>query len=228
MVELNEARVHAGDIITLSHLQDRPGRQSVQYAQVPLPFDLSIEVNASTMLAEINAWQEEKRPSLTVFLAQGAAKALRAFPLLNATFVSEDSLKLHSSVNIAIAVDSAAGLVFPVLEDVNNRPIADLETSLKALSEQASRGSLSSEDMHESTFSLHNLGMFGICDFRAPIYAPQTASLAVGTIDYRLVMTGNRIINLPVFKVKLSCDPRVIDMAMAAGFLAKLKDVLEE
>ena len=228
MVELNEAHVNAGDIITLSHLQNRLGAQAVQNSPAPAPFDLSIEINASTMLAKINAWEEDKRPSLTVFMAQGAAKALRSFPLVNATFISEDSIKLHSPVNIAVAVDSSAGLVFPVLNDVNNRPITELEVSLKTLSAQAAQGELSPEDMNEATFSMLNLGMFGISDFRAPVYAPQVASLAIGTIGYRLVMTGNRIINLPFFNAKLSCDPRVLDAAMAARFLAKLKDVLEE
>ncbi len=226
MVELNEANVNAGDIITLSHLQNRPGTQTVQ--DPPAPFDLSMEIKASAMLAKINAWEEDKRPSLTVFLVQGTGKALRSFPLVNATFISDDSIKLHSSVNVAVAVDSSAGLVFPVLNDVNNRLITELEVNLKTLSEQAASGDLNPEDADEATFSLLNLGMFGIADFRAPLYAPQVASLAIGAIDYHLVMTGNRIINLPFFTVKLSCDPRVIDAAMAARFLAKLKDVLEE
>lgn len=226
MVELNAANVNAGDIITLSHLQNRPGTQVVQNTSAS--FDLSIEINASAMLAKINAWEEEKRPSFTVFLVQGAGKALQSFPLINATFISDDSIKLHSSVNVAVAVDSSEGQVFPVLNNVNNRPLTELQTALKTLSEQAVQAELNPEDLNEATFSMLNLGKFGIADFRAPVYAPQVASLAIGTINYRLVMTGNRIINLPFFNAKLSCDLRVIDIAMAARFLAKLKDVLEE
>ena len=228
MVELNAANVNAGDIITLSHLQNRTGIPTFEDKPSPAPFDLSIEINASTILAKINAWEEDKRPSLTVLLAQGAAKALGTFPLINATFISEDSIKLHSPVNVAVAVDSSIGLVFPVLSDANNRPITELDMELKALSDRAEQGDLKPEDLDEATFSLLNLGKFGVSDFRAPVYVPQVASLAIGAINYRLVMTGNRIINIPFFSAKLSCDPRVIDAAMAARFLAKLKDLLEE
>lgn len=217
-----------GDIITLNSKQKQPGGQMIEsMTQIP-QFDVSMEINASAMLAKINQWTEEERPSFTAVLIQGVGKALQVFPLLNATFISEDNIKLHPHANIAVAVDTPIGLDLPVLLNVNQQTILGLDKELQRLSEKARKNELSSHDTEGATFTVSNLGMFGVSEFRALVQPPQLAILTVGAISYRLVMTGNRIINLPFFTVKLTADQRVIDAAMAARFLRKLKEILEE
>ena len=215
--------VHAGDVLTLTEEQ----RQSGQHAMSLPQFELAIEINASALLATINAWAEEKRPSFTTLLMQAVGKGLDLFPLLNATFISTEQLKLHPHVNLAVAVETPERLQFPVVLDVNHQTVLTLQAELKRLTEVA-RQQLHLEETEGATFTLANLGMLGISEFRASVRPPQVAMLTAGAISYRLVMTGNRIINLPFFTFKLACDERVVDPAMAAKFLRKLKEALEE
>lgn len=226
----NDTAVSAepGDIITLSSEQKHTGEQMIQSIKQIPHFHVSMEINASAILAKINQWAEEKRPSFTAFLIQGVGKSLQAFPLLNATFVSEDSIKLHPQIHIAVAVDMPAGLRLPVLLNVARQTILELDKELKRYTEKARNNELSLHETEGATFTISNLGMFGVSEFSAIIHPPQLAILAAGAISYRLVMTGNRIINLPFFTVKLTSDRRVIDAAMAAKFLRKLKEILEE
>lgn len=219
---------HPGDILVLSPEQQRVGEQLI-YSVTRIPqFHVSMEMNASAILAKINQWAEETRPSFTTFLLQGVGKTLEAFPVFNATFVADDSIKLHPHVHLAVAIDTPTGLQLPVVLDVTGQTILHIDQELKRLTHKAQNGELNLHDTEGATFTVFNLGMFGIAEFSAIINPPQLATLAAGAISYRLVMTGNRIINLPFFTLKLIADHRVIDAAMAAKFLRKLKEILEE
>ncbi len=232
-VNLDEIRTpllsaHAGDVLVLSPEQQRVGEQLI-YSVTRIPqFHVSMEMNASAILAKINQWAEETRPSFTAFLLQGVGKALEAFPIFNATFIADNSIKLHSQAHIAVAIDTPAGLQLPVVLDVAGQTILNIDQELKRLTQKAQNGELGLHDTEGATFTVFNLGMFGIAEFSAIINPPQLATLSVGAISYRLVMTGNRIINLPFLTLKLIADHRVIDAAMAAKFLRKLKEILEE
>ena len=217
-----------GDIITLSSEQIHMRDQMVKSVTEVPQFHVSMEINASTILANINQWAEEKRPSFTAFLVQGVGKALQAFPSLNATFVSNDRIKIHPQIHIAVAIDTPAGVTLPVLLDVSRQTILGLDKELRRLRKKALHEELSPHDTEGATFTIANLGIFGVSEFTTIIHPPQVAALAIGAISYRLVMTGNRIINLPFFTVTLTADYRVINTAMAAKFLRKFKEILEE
>lgn len=217
----------AGDILTLTDIQQQRAQSGQELSKHPY-FTMSMEINASSLFADNNQWTEEKRPSFTTLLVQQAGKILQIFPLLNGTYVTEERIKLHHHAHIAVAVDTPSGMVFPVLLDVNQQTILDLDHELKRLTEKARHDGLSPHDIEGATFTVANLGMFGVTEFRPMIYTPQLAVLAIGAISYRLVMTGNRIINLPFFTITMTCDACVIDAAMSAQFLRKLKEGLEE
>ncbi len=193
-----------------------------------VPISMSADINASAVLDAINQWPEESRPPVTAIFVQMAGKVLHDFPLLNGTFLSETEVRFHSQIHIAVGVNTPAGLQFPVIADVERKDLSGLHEELKQLEKQAFRGELTEENTSGATFTVVNLGMFGISQFDTALYSSQMATLGVGAISYRLVMTGNRIINLPFFTATLTCDARVIDLAMAAKFLHQLKETLEE
>lgn len=217
-----------GDVIPLSQEQRQAGKELLQSVTRIPQFHASMEINASAMLAKINQWTEETRPSFTAFLLQGVGKVLEVFPVFNATFMADENIKLHPHVHLAVAMDSPTSLQLPVVLDVTQQTILAIDKELKRLTQKAQKGELSSHDKEGATFTVFNLGMFGVAEFSAIITPPQIAALAAGAISYRLVMTGNRIINLPFFTIKLLADHRVIDAIMAAKFLRKLKEILEE
>ncbi len=193
-----------------------------------LRMSMATDINASAVLDAINQWPEESRPPVTAIFVQVAGKVLHDFPLLNGTFLSETEVRFHSNIHIAVGVNTPAGLQFPVLTDVERKDLSGLHEELKLLEEQAFRGELTEENTSGATFTVVNLGMFGVSQFETALYSSQLATLGIGAISYRLVMTGNRIINLPFFTATLTCDARVIDLAMAAKFLHQLKEALEE
>ena len=215
-----QASAQAGDLLTLSRVRTE------QFSNIP-QFQISIEIDASAMLEKINTWSEEHRPSFTTLLVHEVGQLLLSFPLMNATFVSDESIRLHQQVHIAVAVDTSSGTAFPVLRNVTQQPIMHLHDELKRLTEKARDTGLDPEDTENATLTLINLGKFGIAEARVNINAPQIAALTVGAITYRLVMTGNRIINVPFFRVNVACDARVVDATMPAKFLQKLEDALE-
>jgi pyruvate dehydrogenase E2 component (dihydrolipoamide acetyltransferase) len=217
-----------GDVIPLSQEQRQAGEHLIQSVSRVPQFYVAMEINASAMLAKINQWAEDTRPSFTAFLLQGVGKTLEAFPVFNATFVEEERIKLHPQVHLAVAVDTPAGLQLPVVLDVTRQTILTIDQELKRLTQKAQKGELSPHDKEGGTVTVFNLGMFGVAEFSTIITPPQIAALAAGAIAYRLVMTGNRIINLPFFMMRLLADQRVIDAIMAAKFLRKLKEILEE
>ncbi len=215
----------AGEIVNLDAIQQPYRTLSPEHAH----FCMSADMNAAAMLDKIHqGMEEENPPSFTAMLLHIVGKSLLDFPLLNGTFVSETALAFHPHVHVAVAIDSPSGLQFPVMADVNARSVSALHDDIKRLTEEAKNRRFSEEETSGATFTVVNLGMFGIAQFNAVLHSSQVAALAVGAIAYRLVMTGNRIINLPFFTATLTCDARVIDAAMAAKFLQRAQELVEE
>ncbi len=210
----------AGDMVALSRVN------TAQFSNIP-QLQVSIEIDASAMLEKINSWTEEHRPSFTTLLVHEVGQLLLSFPLMNATVVSDENVRLHSQVHLAVAVDTPSGTAFPVLRNVTQQPIMYLHDELKRLTEKARHTGLDPEDTDGATLTLMNLGKFGVAEARVSITTPQITTLTIGAITYRLVMTGNRIVNVPFFRVNVACDARVVDATMPAKFLQKLEDALE-
>ncbi len=182
---------------------------------------LTIEVDMSAA--------EKKRgaASYTALIAQCVAQALEQHPLLNAT-LQDQEIVLNSSINIGIATDTPDGLIVPVVKNADQKSLTALDSEINDLAQRARAGQLTLPDIERGTFTISNLGMFGIEEFHAIINPPESAILAVGAIVRRPVAVGDLIGLRPVMKMTLSADHRVLDGAAAARFLQDLKIALEQ
>jgi pyruvate dehydrogenase E2 component (dihydrolipoamide acetyltransferase) len=156
------------------------------------------------------------------------AIALTEFPVLNSS-LSDGQLQLHKMVDIgiAVAVEDEA-LVVPVLRGVERKALDQIAVERRALIERALTRQLTPDEMSGGTFTLSNLGMYGVEQFTAIINPPQSGILAVGTIVDELRVVKGAIVAVPVVRLTLGVDHRVVDGALAAKFLRRLKALLEQ
>ena len=155
-----------------------------------------------------------------------AAKALRAAPDVNASW-QDEHIEIFTNANIAIAVAINGGLVTPVIQDAGNLSLSDISSRSAALAQRARDGELNRDDLAGGTFTISNLGMFGIREFAAVINPPQAAILAVGACEKRAVVHGKSLEIVTMMTVTLSCDHRVVDGAVGARWLKIFKGLVE-
>jgi pyruvate dehydrogenase E2 component (dihydrolipoamide acetyltransferase) len=168
------------------------------------------------------------RVSFTDIIAKASAKALQDHPYLNSTLAGNE-ITLYKSVHMGIAVSLGAdGLIVPVVKDTQSKSLGDFSAVLKDLVAKAKDGKLASDEVTGGTFSITNLGTFGITQFNPIINPPQAAILGVCAIQDTLVPVNGQPQVRPMMNLCLSFDHRVIDGAPAAAFLARLKEVLEQ
>ena len=166
--------------------------------------------------------------SFNAFLIKFVAEAIHQNPMINASWQG-DTIKVFGSVDIGLAVEGGSGLITPIVRNCANRGIVDIDTELKQLITKARENSLSPNEYVGATFTISNLGSFGIEEFTAIINPPGAAILAVGqTIKTPVVGDGDQIVIEPRMKLTLSCDHRVIDGSIGARFLNQLKLLIEQ
>jgi pyruvate dehydrogenase E2 component (dihydrolipoamide acetyltransferase) len=182
-------------------------------------------VRADRLLA-LRSKAEPKRPSVNDYLIRACALALIEVPKVNIQVHGND---IHSfgSADIAVAVATAKGLVTPIVTNADGRSVADISAAMAALVERAKAGTLKLEEFSGGSFSLSNLGGFGVEQFDAIINPPQGAILAVGAARPEPIDEDGAIRIVPVFHLSLSCDHRAIDGADAGQFLAALARLIE-
>jgi len=192
-------------------------------------FTVSADVDVSQIVASRREARErgEDAPSVNDFVVKAVAATLREFPRFNASYV-DGKVELYSRVNVGIAVATDDALLVPVVRDADRKPLADLATETRTLADGARRRTLRPEDFHDGTFTVSNLGMFGVRTFTAIIDPPQVAILAVGGTRRAPLEEGHdRIGFRDVLTVTLSCDHRVVYGADGARFLSRLRELLE-
>ena len=167
------------------------------------------------------------KPTLTDVLVRVTAAALMRHRGVNAHFVG-DSVRLFPTVNCGIAVAIPKGLVVPVLRSVERKTVGELASEREELVARARDGKLRQEDLEGGTFTISNLGMYGVEQFTAVLNPPEVAILAVGAIEQRPVVADGELVIKPLLQMTLTCDHRAVDGATAAEFLRTLKRVLEE
>ncbi len=196
---------------------------------------LDVEVSELVKLREqINAelaattakGQEPERISLNDLVLKACAIALTRVPECNAQFTPE-AILLHQRVDLSVAVSVPDGLVTPVVRDADRKGVLAIAREVRELAARARARRLSPEEMTDGTFSVSNLGMFGIDSFSAVINPPEGAILAVGQVRAEPVVRGDRIEPGKKMAMTMSCDHRVIDGATGARFLASLRGLLE-
>jgi len=153
-------------------------------------------------------------------------RALREFPQVNARWAG-DAIEEVADVNLGVAVALPNGLVVPVVKQAQLLSIEGLAKASKALVEKAKTNKLLPDDYTGNTFTVSNMGVFGVESFTAIINQPDSAIIAVGAITDRVVAREGAILIRPMMKMTMSSDHRVIDGAVAAQFMGRLKQVLE-
>jgi pyruvate dehydrogenase E2 component (dihydrolipoamide acetyltransferase) len=170
----------------------------------------------------------EEVPSLNDFVVKAVALALREHPRLNSSY-AEGRLETYSRVNVGIAgATEDDALLVPVVLDADRKPLAEIAADSRRLADAARRRALTPEQLHHATFTVSNLGMFGVRSFTAIVDPPQAAILAVGGARREAFEDGpDRVSFRDVITVTLTCDHRVVYGAHAAQFLSRLRELLE-
>ncbi|MBX6315393.1 MAG: 2-oxo acid dehydrogenase subunit E2, partial [Isosphaeraceae bacterium] len=193
---------------------------------------VSVEIRLDKLMAVREALNqqlaaEKVKLSIGDFVTKAVALALRRHPDLNATF-EPDALVRHGEINIGIAVAMEGGLMVPVLHHADGLGLREIRQGTEALVQATRAGKLTTQQMTGATFTISNLGMYGVRTFDAIINPPEVAILAVGAAEKRPVVEGEALVVGTVMTVTLSADHRAVDGATAAEFLRTVKGYLEE
>jgi pyruvate dehydrogenase E2 component (dihydrolipoamide acetyltransferase) len=224
----------AGDVeeVPLTNMRRTVARRLVESMQSAPHFYLTIQVDVDALLelrAELNRRLADQGTKLSVndLLVKACAVTLRAHPDINVSW-GGDKLLRHRRVHVGIAVAVEGGLIVPVIRDADQKSVSQISQEAKALIERARAGRLRPEEFTGGTFTISNLGMFGIDQFTAVINPPEAAILAVGTTTAEPVVDDGRLATRQRMKLTMSIDHRAVDGATGAQYLATLKAVLEE
>ncbi len=235
----SSAVIRSGEdkVISLSMMRKTIAKRLLQGKNEAPHFYLSVSANMTKM----NDWRAKLnkdvdsgkdkslvKVSVNDLITLAVAKALVKHPSINASWQG-DSIIEFGNVHVAMAVALPSGLVTPVIRNTDMQSVRDIARTAKELAAKAKDGKLTNEDYSGGTFTISNLGMFGIEEFTAIINPPQAAILAVGaTISTPWVNEAGQVVVMPRMKLTLSCDHRVIDGSMGAQFLKTLVEYLEE
>lgn len=192
-------------------------------------FYLTIKINMDNVIparAKINEVAPVK-VSFNDLVIKAAAVALKQHPAINASWQG-DNIRYNEHVNIGVAVAVDEGLLVPVVRFADGKSLSHISAEVKEFAQRAKAKKLQPADWEGSTFTVSNLGMFGIDEFTAIINAPDSCILAIGGIDQVPVVKNGQIVPGNIMKVTLTCDHRVVDGATGAAFLQTLKSLLEE
>jgi pyruvate dehydrogenase E2 component (dihydrolipoamide acetyltransferase) len=169
----------------------------------------------------------DERPTVTDVLTKVCAVALMRHREVNALYAG-DAVELYPSADVGIAVATERGLLVPVIRGCERLGVAQIAAARADLVARARDGKLQTEDLEGGTFTISNLGMYGVEQFTAVLNTPQAAILAVGAVEDRPVTRGGEVVVRPMLTLTLTCDHRTIDGATAADFLRTVKELLEE
>ncbi len=221
--------------ISVSNMRKTIARRLLESKTTIPHFQVTISVNMDPLLTlreTLNTQLESQGIKLSVndFIVRGCALAILQHPLVNSSW-SDAGIQQHGTVNIGVAValpeEKGGGLVVPTLRDVQNKGLRAISNETRKLAKKAREGGLTIEEMAEGTFTISNLGMFGVEHFTAIINPPQSAILAVGAALEKAVVRDGQIVIGQEMSVTISADHRVVDGAAAAAFLNTLKQMLE-
>lgn len=190
-------------------------------------FYLTVEINMDRAIdARKDLKANDIRVSFNDFVVKACAMALRKHPSINSSWMG-DTIRVHSDVNIGVAVAVPDGLLVPVINNADQKSMTYINQEVRTLAGKAKDKKLQPQEMSGNTFTISNLGMFGIEEFTAIINSPDSCILAVGSIIEKPIVKNGNIVVGNMMKVTLSCDHRVVDGATGAQFLQTLKGMLE-
>jgi pyruvate dehydrogenase E2 component (dihydrolipoyllysine-residue acetyltransferase) len=231
---LEQQGIPAGsyDLIPLDGMRKTVARRMTESARDVPHFPLTIDLEIDALLAaraKINAMLEKSGGKISVndMVIKAAAVALMQVPEANASYTPE-GIAMHHHADIAMAVAVPHGLITPIIRAAETKGLAAIAAEAKDLAERARTRKLKPEEYLGGTFSVSNLGMFGIKSFSSIINEPQGAILSVGVGEKRPVVRGDQLAIATVMSVTLTCDHRVVDGATGARWLAAFKPLIED
>jgi len=220
--------------VDLSTVQRLTGERMVQSIQTAPQFALAISADMTNALqlreAIIDQIAKEtgERLSITVLLVKIVATALKNQPRANASFEA-GRVKLHKRVNVGVAIGADAGLIVPVIKEADQKSLVQIVRELQVFREKARQMRFSADDLSGGTFTVSNLGMYGIDQFNAIVNPPQSAILAVGrVIKTPVALPDDTVTTRPIMNLTLTVDHRAMDGVQGAKFLAEIKERLEK
>jgi pyruvate dehydrogenase E2 component (dihydrolipoamide acetyltransferase) len=181
---------------------------------------------AAEMRSGINALDPELKISINDVIIKVAAASLMQHPQVNASF-QDKVVRYYEHADIGVAVAIEDGLITPIVRAADQKSLSEIAAEVRDLAERARHRKLRSEEFLGATFSISNLGMFGIDEFTAVINPPEGAILAVGAMTAKPVARDNEVVIRQMMRVTMSCDHRVVDGATGAKFLQTFKKILE-
>jgi pyruvate dehydrogenase E2 component (dihydrolipoamide acetyltransferase) len=193
----------------------------------PLTIDLEIDRLLEARQRLNSSLGNDIRISVNDFVIRAAALALKKVPEANASFTPE-GIAMHKHADIAMAVAIDGGLITPIIRAAETKGLAQISAEAKDLAARARSMKLKPEEFQGGTFSVSNLGMFGIKSFASIINEPQGAILSVGAGEKRAVVKGDQIVAATVMTVTLTCDHRVVDGAIGAKWIQAFKPLIED
>jgi pyruvate dehydrogenase E2 component (dihydrolipoamide acetyltransferase) len=216
----------------LSKLQSTISRRMAESKATAPHFYLEAEVDMSRLVAaraqiKAEAKEGDVVPSFNDMVVKACALALREHPRANGAY-RDGRFELYSRVNVGVAVSAKDALVVPTVFDADQKSLRQIASDARALAQRVRDGQITPPELSGATFTVSNLGMFGIDSFAAVINPPQAAILAVGAIAERPVVRDGGIGTAHLMRVNLACDHRILYGAPAAEFLARIRSLLEE
>ena len=192
-------------------------------------FYLTMEINMDNCIEGRNKINEtsDVKISFNDIIIKAAAVSLRKHPMVNASFLT-DKIRVNNHIHIGVAVAVDEGLLVPVIRFADNKSLSHISTEVRNLAGKAKNKELQPSDWEGNTFTISNLGMFGIDEFTAIINPNDACILAVGGIKNTPVVKNGEIVPGNVMKVTLSCDHRIVDGAIGSAFLKTLKELIED
>lgn len=223
------AAAGGSSVVALSRVQQTIARRMAESRATVPDFEVEIDVElgpAAALRESIAAIDGAVKPSVNDMIVRACALALRRYPRLNGSH-RDEALVLHDDVNVGVAVAVPDALLVPVVTHADRRSLAEITTETRRLSDRARRGELTAAELSGGTFTVSNLGMFGVFAVTSIINRPQAAILGVGAIREEVRRRDGELVDVSLCRLRLACDHRVVYGAEAAEFLSYVASLLE-
>ena len=202
-------------------------KATIPHFTLSMDVDMEGAVELRDQLKTLASERETPVPSYNDMVVKACAIALRDFPLVNGAY-RDGKFELYGRVNIGVAVAGEGTLIVPTIFDADRKGLGTIATESRALAEKVRDGKISPPELSGATFSITNLGMYGVTHFTAVINPPQSAILAVGKMEPKPVVRDGEVVARNTMNLTIACDHRILSGAPAAEFLGRVKAILEQ
>lgn len=222
LIEGTAGTARVREVIPLTGIRKTTAERLSQSFRTAPHSTVSMDVD----MTEARKLHEDLQVSYTDILVKAVAEALKEHSIVNSSLEGEQ-IKVYEDVNVGVAVATEKGLVVPVVHNADKLSLKDISSAVRVLVEKAREGKLTKDDLTGGTFTVTNLGMYGVDFFIPIINPPETAILGVGRVAEKTVVVDQTIEVKPILNLSLAYDHRVVDGAPAAQFLRRVKQLLE-